>query len=121
MHSCLPTIARHVKGVFGKNFADCHFNIETSEPAWDWPTRFLPIYAETPEPWMLEHNALLKGFEATYPPHKVLEKQRVHQECLNRYAVTLSTPEAKKTDATLKEDTDKDHRKTPTKHSQFYL
>jgi len=76
------TIARYMKKVYGKQLSDCSFNIEKSEPVWDWPTSFLLIYAEAPEPWMIEHNAMLKEIEATYPQDKVLEKQRAYQEFL---------------------------------------
>ncbi len=67
---------------FGKKLNECHFKISKTEPVWDWPTSYLTIYAETPEPWMAEHNALLKEIEATYPQDKVLEKQVAHQAYL---------------------------------------
>lgn len=75
-------VASYMQKTFGKQLSECHFTISTTEPVWDWPTSFLRIYAEAPEPWMTAHNAMLKAIEATYPQDKVLEKQQAYQEFL---------------------------------------
>ena len=72
-------VASYMQKTFGKKLSECHFKISKTEPVWDWPTSYLTIYAETPDPWMTEHNAMLKVIEASYPQDKVLEKQLAHQ------------------------------------------
>lgn len=73
-------LSRYMQKKLGKKLSECHFTIAKTEPVWDWPTSYLKIWAENPEPWMEEHNAMLQEIKASYPADLVAAKEKAHQE-----------------------------------------
>ena len=73
-------LSQYMQRNFGKKLSDCHFKIVKTEPVWDWPTSYMTIQAEHPEPWMVSHNAMLQEIKASYPADLVAAKEKAHQE-----------------------------------------
>lgn len=73
------TIAQYVAQQ-GAEFNEEWFLPVEYDPVWDWPTSYMKIWAENPEPWMEEHNAMLQEIKVTYPADLVAAKEKAHQE-----------------------------------------
>jgi len=77
-----PALSRYMQKRFSKKLSECHFKVAKTEPVWDWPTRYMTILAESPEPWMIAHNDMLKRINNSYSPELVEARERARKEYL---------------------------------------
>ena len=75
-------LSRYMQKRFGRKLSECNFKVARTEPVWDWPTRYMEILSDNPEPWMLAHNAMLKSLKDSYPPELVEARERAYKEYL---------------------------------------
>lgn len=71
-------------------YVEKHYRFTSTEPIWYWPSKFMTIYATKPEPWMLEHNAMLKRIEDSYSDELVAKREQIRANEIYRWKAMFS-------------------------------